>query len=327
MVLARRGETSMNSGVEQSILVLEALAPVIAVVTVGALLRKYDVLREDIERGMMQMVVQVLLPALTLANIIGNEALTNWADVGMIAGFGCGGLLIGLGVAYVFAGLLGMEKGDGKRTFGVSSGIQNYGYMGVPLLLSLFPGDGLLGVLFTHNVGVELAMWTVGVSLMSGDKNFHWKLFMKAPIIAVILGLLINAIGIDQWFQGVPMKSFEMLGAAAIPIALIVIGAGLVELLRKERFDWKVAIGAVIVRLALIPAALIAVAYFIPISTELKQVMVVQAAMPAAMFPIVLAKHYGGKPEVAVQVVVATTVACFVTMPIVIVVGMKVLGL
>lgn len=327
MVLARRGETSMNSGVEQSILVLEALAPVIAVVTVGALLRKYDVLREDIERGMMQMVVQVLLPALTLANIIGNEALTNWADVGMIAGFGCGGLLIGLGVAYVFAGLLGMEKGDGKRTFGVSSGIQNYGYMGVPLLLSLFPGDGLLGVLFTHNVGVELAMWTVGVSLMSGDKNFHWKLFMKAPIIAVILGLLINAIGIDQWFQGVPMKSFEMLGAAAIPIALIVIGAGLVELLRKERFDWKVAIGAVIVRLALIPATLIAVAYFIPISTELKQVMVVQAAMPAAMFPIVLAKHYGGKPEVAVQVVVATTVACFVTMPIVIVVGMKVLGL
>lgn len=327
MVLARRGETSINSGVEQSILVLEALAPVIAVVTVGALLRKYDVLREDIERGMMQMVVQVLLPALTLANIIGNEALTNWADVGMVAGFGCGGLLIGLGMAYVFAGLLGMEKGDGKRTFGVSSGIQNYGYMGVPLLPSLFPGDGLLGVLFTHNVGVELAMWTVGVSLMSGDKNFHWKLFMKAPIIAVIVGLLINAIGIDHWFQGVPMKSFEMLGAAAIPIALIVIGAGLVELLRKERFDWKVAIGAVIVRLALIPAALIAVAYFIPISTELKQVMVVQAAMPAAMFPIVLAKHYGGKPEVAVQVVVATTVACFVTMPIVIVVGMKVLGL
>ena len=49
--------------------------------------------------------------------------------------------------------------------------------------------------------------------------------------------------------------------------------------------------------------------------------------MPAAMFPIVLAKHYGGKPEVAVQVVVATTTVCFLTMPFVIVLGMSILGL
>ncbi|MFC4992541.1 AEC family transporter [Rubritalea tangerina] len=311
----------------QSLLVLEALVPVIVVIGVGALLRKYEVLREDIERGMMQMVVQVLLPALTLANIIGNESLDDWGEVGMVAGFGCGGLLVGLALAYGFAGLMGMQKGDGKRTFGVTAGIQNYGFMGVPLLLSLFPGDDLLGVLFTHNVGVELAMWTVGVSLMSGDKNFSWRLFMKAPIIAVVVGLLINAVGLDPLFEGAPMAAFQMLGAAAIPIALIVIGAGLVELLRKERFDWKVAIGAVVVRLVLIPACMIGAAYALPISLQLKQVMVIQAAMPAAMFPIVLAKHYGGKPEVAVQVVVATTVACFVTMPFVIVIGMWALGL
>jgi hypothetical protein len=123
------------------------------------------------------------------------------------------------------------------------------------------------------------------------------------------------------------MKAFEMLGAAAIPIALVVIGAGLVELLKKEQFDWKIAIGSIVVRLALIPACLIGAAYLLPISLELKKVVVIQAAMPAAMFPIILAKHYGGKPEVAVQVVVATTVACFLTMPFVIVIGMKVLGL
>jgi predicted permease len=308
-------------------LVLEALVPVVLIIGVGSLLRKFEILSEEIERGMMQMVVQVLLPALTLANIIGNKALGDWAEVGKVAGFGCAGILIGLAVAYGFAGLLGMKRGDGKRTFGVTAGTQNYGFIGVPLLLSLFPGEGLLGVLFTHNVGVEIAMWTVGVSLMRGDKNFSWKLFMRAPIIAVVFGLMINAMGLDPWFHGVPMKACEMLGAAAIPIALVVIGAGLVELLKNERFDWKVAIGSVVVRLALIPACLIGLAYVLPISLELKKVIVIQAAMPAAMFPIVLAKHYGGKPEVAVQVVVATTAACFLTMPFVIVLGMKVLGL
>ena len=308
-------------------LVLEALVPVVFIIGVGVLLRKFEILSEEIEHGMMRMVVQVLLPALALANIIGNKALDDWSEVGKVAGFGCGGLLIGLALAYLFAGLLGMKKGDGKRTFGVTAGIQNYGFIGVPLLLSLFPGDGLLGVLLTHNVGVEITMWTVGVSLMRGDTNFSWKLFMRAPIIAVVFGLLINALGWDGLFQGAPMKAFEMLGAAAIPIALVVIGAGLVELLKKERFDWKIALGSIVVRLALIPACLIGVAYLLPISLELKKVVVIQAAMPAAMFPIVLAKHYGGKPEVAVQIVVATTVACFVTMPLVIIIGMHVLGL
>lgn len=307
-------------------LVLEALLPVVLVIGVGAGLRKSGILREEVEHGMMQMVVQVLLPALTLANIIGNESLNDFSEVATVAGFGCGSLLVGLVVAYGFAGLLGMSRGNGKRTFAVSAGIQNYGFMGVPLLLSLFPGDGLLGVLFTHNVGVELAMWTVGVALMRGDKSFSWRLFMRAPIIAVAVGLLINALGFAHFFEGAPMKTFSMLGAAAIPIALIVIGAGLVELLRKEKFNWSIAIGAIAVRLALIPACMIAAAYYLPISEQLKQVMVIQAAMPAAMFPIVLAKHYGGKPEVAVQVCVATTVACFVTMPVVIVLGMRILG-
>ena len=301
--------------------------PVILVIGVGSLLRKFEILSEEIERGMMQMVVQVLLPALALANIIGNKALSDWAEVGKVAGFGCGGILVGFLVAYGFAGLMGMKRGCGKRTFGVTAGTQNYGFIGVPLLLSIFPESGLLGILFTHNVGVEIAIWTVGVSFMRGDKSISWKLFMKAPIIAVVLGLIINALGLDPWFHGVPMKAFDMLGSAAIPIALVVIGGGLVELLKKERFDWRVAIGSIIVRLALIPACLIGLAYILPISLELKKVIVIQAAMPAAMFPIVLAKHYGGKPEVAVQVVVATTTVCFLTMPFVIVIGMNLLEL
>jgi predicted permease len=313
--------------VSQSLLVLEALAPVVVAVGVGALLRKFNVLRAEVEHGMMQMVVQVLMPALTLANIIGNESLKDASEVAAVAGFGCVTLLVSLPLAYLLAGFFGMSRGHGKRTFGVCNGIQNYGYMGIPLLLAMFPGDGLLGVLFTHNVGVELAMWTVGVALMSGDKSFSWNLVLKPPVLAVVVGLVINFIGIDHWFEGAPMDSLEMLGAPAIPIALIVIGAGLVELLRKERFSLNVAIGSVLVRLMLIPALMIAAAYFLPISTQLKQVVVIQASMPAAMFPIVLAKHYGGKPEIAVQAVVATTVVCFITMPFVITIGMKVLGL
>jgi predicted permease len=45
-------------------------------------------------------------------------------------------------------------------------------------------------------------------------------------------------------------------------------------------------------------------------------VLVVQAAMPAAVFPIVLARHYGGQPLVAVQVVLATTALGLLVIPL-----------
>ena len=312
---------------EQSLLVLSALIPVLALVGIGAFLRTRKILQPEMEQGLMKLVVNVLLPALTLEKIVGNEALAKFSDVAIVSGFGLVMTSVSFFLAYWFAGLMRMEKGTGKRTFGVTAGIQNYGYMGMPLLIALFNSDAAMGVLFTHNVGVEVALWTIGVALMSGNSSLDWKMLMKPPILAVILGLLINAVGLDGLIEGAPRATLSMLGSCAIPLALLVIGAGLFELLNKQKFDWKIAIGAVFTRLAFLPAVMLTVAYFLPLSTELKQVIVVQAAMPAAMFPIVLAKHYNGKPELAVQVVVSTTVACFVTVPVVIVIGMQLLGI
>lgn len=311
---------------EQSLLVLSALIPVLALVGIGAGLRTRKVLQPEMEQGLMKLVVNVLLPALTLEKIVGNEALADFGSVATVAGFGFGMTAISFFLAYWAAGLMQMEKGTGKRTFGVTAGIQNYGYMGVPLLIALFESDGALGVLFTHNVGVEIALWTIGVALMSGSSSLKFRMLLKPPILAVIAGLLLNALGLDWLIEGAPRAILVMLGNCAIPLALLVIGAGLVELLVKQKFDWKIAIGAIFTRLAFLPAIMLTIAYFLPLSIELRQVIVVQAAMPAAMFPIVLAKHYNGKPELAVQVVVSTTVACFLTVPIVIVIGMKLLG-
>ena len=65
----------------------------------------------------------------------------------------------------------------------------------------------------------------------------------------------------------------------------------------------------------LTPALILCAAKFLPISIELKEVLVVQAAMPAGMTAILLARMYGGRPAVAVQVVIATTVLSLVTLP------------
>jgi predicted permease len=54
----------------------------------------------------------------------------------------------------------------------------------------------------------------------------------------------------------------------------------------------------------------------LPLSPEMRQVLVVQAAMPAGIIPILIARHYGGQTLTAVQVVVGTTVLGLVTTPL-----------
>jgi malate permease and related proteins len=60
---------------------------------------------------------------------------------------------------------------------------------------------------------------------------------------------------------------------------------------------------------------------------ELQRVLVLQAAMPAAVFSIVMARHYGGDAATALRVVLATSLLGLITIPLWLRFGIHLLGL
>ena len=303
-------------------MVLQAAMPVYLVVLVGAGLRRIHVLRPGMDKGLMAIAVHVFFPCLILDKMLAAEVLRNPMVFLSSAGMGFLFIVMGAGLSYLLAPLFGLRLGGGRRTFAVAGGLQNYGYLAIPLAAYLYPGDDdTMAVLFTHNLGVELAMWTVLLMLLSGQINPSWKVFMKGPIIAVLVGLLLMETGTDDYVPDVMGKLFATLGVCAIPLSLLLVGTALHDLIGKMKFDWKIGAGSVLTRLALIPVLMLVCAKFLPMGVELKQVLVIQAAMPAAMFPIVMARHYGGRPDVAVTVVLVTTITSLITMPLVIAFG------
>ena len=144
---------------------------------------------------------------------------------------------------------------------------------------------------------------------------------MKGPIIAVVVGLLLMESGTDGYVPDLMSQLFFALGVCAVPLSLLLVGTALHDLIGKMKFDWKIGFGSVLARLALIPALMLVCAKYLPMGVELKQVLVIQAAVPAAMFPIVMARHYGGRTDVAITVVLATTITSLITMPLVIAFG------
>jgi predicted permease len=175
----------------------------------------------------------------------------------------------------------------------------------------------VLGVLFVHNLGVEVTMWTFGAMLLAGRGRIPWRNLLNGPAIAMVVSLLLVFTGLDRFATGPPRLPIEWLGRGAFPIAIFITGALMMDFLTNERPSWRIAVGSIAVRLMIVPVLFLAAARWLPIATELRQVLVVQAVMPAAMSPILMAKLYDGRPGIAVQSVATTTFACFATMPLI----------
>ena len=263
-----------------------------------------------------------MYPCFILDKILGSEVVRDASTVAWGIGLGFAFPVVGMGIAWWAAGLLGFENGNGKRTFALTSGVQNFGYTAIPVVGQLWGlQGGAMALLFVHNLGVELALWSVGVMLISGNRKVPWRRLINGPVIAVVVSLSLVALGWDKGVVGPPRKAIEWLGAGAFPVAIFITGAVIMDLLGKERPTWKASLGGPLIRLAVIPAVMLGITFLVSAPRELEQVIIVQAAMPAAMTPILLAKLYGGRPAVAVEIVVASTVLSLLTLPLVIAIG------
>ena len=307
--------------------VLTAVLPVFCLVATGVALRRAEWLTPEADASLMRVVVNVLTPALILDVVLGNAALRRAENLVLAPLLGFAEVAGGVGLAWLVRRRTGLVSDREQRTFAATTGIQNYGYVPLPLILSLFPGD-TAGVLFVHNLGVDIGLWTVCLVALGHGTLREWRRLVSPPLIAIVLALALNALGGDRYLPGFLRKTASMLGVCAFPLGIVLIGATMSDSAAdlRRHIGGRMAAWAALLRLGVLPAILLVVAWLVP-SRELKQVLVVQAAMPAAVFPIVLARHYAGDPPTAVRVVIATSLLGFLTMPLWLRLGMRLPGL
>lgn len=299
--------------------ILSATLPVFLVMGLGFLFHRRGWLGEEVEVGVMKLGLNLLFPCFILSLVPGNPALQTISSTLWAIGTGFVLIVSGIGLAWLAATIGGIRRGEGKRTFAISAGIQNYGFVALPVIVALYPDNpGPAGLVFVHGIGVEIAMWTIGMAVMCGHSGF--RSIVNGPFIAVMFALFLNYTGLHAWIPGIVQTVMEMMGNCAIPMAVFMIGATIGRYFRSGIFHdaFRVATLSVIVRLGLAAMVFLCAAKFLPLPADLKRLLIVQAAMPAAVFPIALARLFGGQPQVAIQVVLATSIVGIVTAPLVI---------
>ena len=311
--------------------IVTAIIWVFLIIGIGSLCRVTGIVTENSEKCIMRLVLLVLYPSFILSKIPGNESLQQISNVAWALGCGAVLTLLGLGVAYGVGRLLGIRDPKEHGTFCLATAIQNYGFIPIPLILALYPevASETLGVLFVHNLGLELVLWTVGIIVLSGSANGAWRRLINGPSVAIVIGLLLNFTGAFKLIPAPVATTFEQLGNCAIPVSLLLVGVALAGVLMKEKFElnWRVACGALLTRFAIMPAVFLGAAFLIGSSfSELSLILIVEASMPAAVFPIVIAKHFDGRPSIAVQVFLVTSAVSLILTPLILAFGITLCG-
>jgi len=302
--------------------------PVFAVIGVGVVVRRVHWIEGEAETSLIRLAVNVCYPCLIFESVAGNTALRSPSNVLLPPLVGFGITYLGIRAGLLAARAIGLHVGTGLRTFALAVGITNYGYLPLPIMEGIW-GPESRGVLLVHNVGVEAAIWTAGLLVLSGESlREGWRRLVSPIVITLVLAVVFNLTGLTPLLPKVATDAIHALGVCGIPLGLIMTGVSLASFLDEPRhlFDAKVAGAAMVLRLGLLPVALLVLARFLPCSVELKRVIVVQAAMPAAMVSVIIARLYGGHPRTAVQIVLGTTVLGIFTIPLWISAGLAWVG-
>jgi malate permease and related proteins len=298
-------------------IVVQATLPVFVLVGLGALLRRLRWLTTAADTSLLVLTVNLLTPCLILDKVLGSAALARASTVLLAPAVGF--VVVGLSVAVSFAAahLFGIRTEPIRRTFAFSTGLQNYGYFPLPLALTLY-GDDTAAVLFVHNLGVETALWTIGIVVLAG---IPWRAALRRvlspPAIAIVAAVVLNVtVGRD----GIPtfvMESVTLIGSAAIPLGLLLTGATMADHARNVGGAGSVrtVLLSCALRLGILPLFYCLALWGLNADIELERVFVLQAAMPAAVIPIILAKHYRGDSITALRIVFATTFVSLLTLP------------
>jgi len=186
--------------------------------------------------------------------------------------------------------------------------LANTGNMGLPLCLLAFGDTGLaLGIgYFTVN---GLLAFIVGPTIVSGSSNLMNVL--KLPLIWATLLALVFKFGdipVPDW----ALNTLTIIGGFPIPLMLITLGTSLAEL-HITTLGRSTALA--VLRLAMGFAVGVGAAHLLGLEGIARGVVIVECAMPAAVFNYLFAQTYDRRPAEVAGVVVISTALSFATLP------------
>lgn len=300
------------------IVVIESVVALFIMILIGVYARRRNIITDEMSKGLVNILIQIALPCMIISSFLHTYDSTIKANVLRTVYYSLAAYSLMAAVSFLL--LLPVKK-DKKTILHFANVFVNTGYVGFPILNSIYGPEGVMyGSIF--NMFFVLLLWTYGIVLFKGRlkaKELKLELkrsFLNPSILAVCVGLMIMSSGIH--LPGMITSAARGMGNLTGPMSMLIIGGILSKIkIKKYLRDWTIYYG-VAVKLIVIPMITYLVALLIGLSSIPINTVIIMTALPASAMTSIFAESFDKEKEYAAIVVSATTLLSLFTVTLLI---------
>ncbi|MBE6929603.1 MAG: AEC family transporter [Ruminococcaceae bacterium] len=214
------------------------------------------------------------------------------------------------------------EKRRGMMRFCMT--FANNGFIGIPLARAVFgEASPVMAYLIILNIITNVLMFTLGVYLISGDKNAInvKKAVLNPVLIAFLVGVVLNLAGVPTLVPELQTYA-TYFSNIVTPISMVVLGMKLAGVQMSRLFNsWRMYYVSAF-RLVVFPAVIVAILMLLrgipalSVNTDMIIGFFVAVAMPTAGLASAFSDQYNGDTDNAVIFTLGTTILSVATIPV-----------
>lgn len=201
------------------------------------------------------------------------------------------------------------------RAFTLATSMMNIGNFGLPLVFFAY-GEQALNISVVLFVLFNIPMSTVAILIAQGQ-GVKWQEALKNTLkIPIFYGVAL-AIAF-KWLGWHPpeflLRATELLGQAAIPILLVLLG---MQLSRSKLYqNWGFLSLASMIRLLVGPLLAITLTSLLDLDGLTRKVIILQTSTPSAVLPLLYTVRFGTRPDLVSGTIVLSTICSAITLTI-----------
>ena len=276
---------------------------------------------DDKSRGLLaKLVTQVALPCYMLYTITQRFTAADLLKMLPALRFPALSMVILLGIATGVARIFAVRQ-DRRGLFISMFFNSNTIFVGLPINQALF-GDASIPYVLIYYMCNTTFFWTLGTYLIQqdgeGEAQFDLKTSLKKvfspPLMGFLLGLVLVMLQIK--LPAFLASDLQYLGNLTTPLSMIFIGLSVSHVGVKQLVLGKDQLLILLGRFLVAPLLMATIVYWMPLPSLMKQVFIIQSAMPVMTNAPVVARLYGADSDYAAVMVTETTLATMVVIPI-----------
>lgn len=286
------------------------------IIVLGYILRKREIITKEIASGFSNILIQITMPVLIIDSILkielNQEVIKNLAIYTIVALLSYLFLII---LSTIVTEKLKTQQ-DTKEIFKFLLIFPNVGYMGIPVVSSIYPAEAVVYTII-NNVIYNMYVWTYGIQIFNNDKKekFEWRKLINQGTIALTIGFLLL---ITRLPIGPLRGTISTVGGMTFPISMLVIGSSLTNIKNFDFLKDKYLYYQVFLKLFLIPLLGLLILNPLHLPKMIRDISVIMLAMPCGANSVIFAGKYKSDRLFASKAVFLTTLLSLFTIPLII---------